>query len=80
METDYSSEVEVKKLSAIVSEAMTENQSFMDEEIWWGDSQVEIPIDNPFFLAATELIMPEQYRNKQQEHEMNNSLENSYRR
>lgn len=80
METNYSSEVEVKKLSAIVSEAMTENQSFMDEEIWWGDSQVEIPIDNPFFLAATELIMPEHYRNKQQEHEMNNSLENSYRR
>lgn len=80
METDYSSEVEVKKLSAIVSEAMTENQSFMDEEIWWGDSQIEIPIDNPFFLAATELIIPEQYRNKQQEQDMNKSLENSYRR
>ena len=44
----YSSEVEVKKLIAIVSETMTENQSFMDEEIWWRDSQVEIPIDNPF--------------------------------
>ncbi|MFK4964880.1 hypothetical protein [Lactococcus garvieae] len=80
METDYSSEVEVKKLLAIVSEAMTENQSFMDEEIWWGDFQIEIPIDNPFFLAATELIIPEQYRTKQLEQGMNKRLENSYKR
>lgn len=80
METDYSSEVEVKKLSAIVSEAMTEKQSFMDEEIWWGDSKVETPIDNPFFLAATELIIPEEYRNRKQEMDMNNNLKNSYRK